>query len=456
MTRLSHGLRACLLLALASCAVSSRPVRDPLDGLWQGTAVFRGASLGLSVRFHQRGDTLRGAVSVPDFLLLEQTLDSVRFRSSRVSFSTRDDQPLHFEGVLRGDSISGEAAVPDVPGVVETHGQRSALRFVLRRASAAAALPYRTHEVHFESKGARLAGTLLVPLQGPPSHPGIVILQGSSANLRRDYLFYADHFARAGFAVLTFDKRGHGESSGNYGSATYDDLTADAAAAVELLRARPEVTSEAVGVWGLSQGALIAPRLAARVPSLRFIVAVSPPGVQLGIAAAYQDSVRLVARGFTASEGSRAANLHRQILTWLTDGRGEAALIEELDRTANERWRRASSLTARLPATPQRESWYWRGRTLDPIPSWRALKTPALVVLGGSDELLPAEVSATNIQRALRDGAHVDATVRVFPGANHMLRVLPPSTEGPWDWPRAAPGYLELITSWSLARVHER
>ena len=445
-----------MLLALASCAVSSRPVRDPLDGLWKGTAVFRGASLDLSVRFHQRGDTLHGLVSVPDFLLLEQPLDSVRYRSPRVSFSTTDDPPLHFEGVLRGDSIQGDAVVPDVPGVVETRGQRSELRFVLRRATTQAAPPYRTHEVRFESQGARLAGTLFVPLQGPASHPGIVILQGSSTNLRRDYRFYADHFARSGFAVLTFDKRGHGESTGDYGRATYHVLTADAAAAVEFLRARPEVTREAVGVWGLSQGALIAPRLAARIPSLRFIVAVSPPGVQLGLAAAYQDSVRLALRGFPIAEASRAASLHRKLSAWLADGGGEAALTDELERTSNERWRRASSLPSRLPAMPQRASWYWRGRTLDPIPSWRALETPALVVFGEADELLPASISAANIQWALREGAHADATVRVFPGANHMLRTLRPATEKDWDWPRAAPGYLELITSWSLARVQGR
>ena len=104
--------------------------------------------------------------------------------------------------------------------------------------------------------------------------PGIVILQGSTSNMRREYQFYADHFARAGLAVVTFDKRGTGESSGNYAAATYDDLAADAAAAVQNLRRQPEIDSARVGVWGLSQGAFIAPLVARRVASIAFIVAV--------------------------------------------------------------------------------------------------------------------------------------------------------------------------------------
>ena len=90
--------------------------------------------------------------------------------------------------------------------------------------------------------------------------------------------------------------------------------------------------------------------------------------------------------------------MQRRVLAWLTDGQGEAALNEELERTANERWRRASSLPTRLPALPRRDGWYWRGRTLDPIPSWRALKTPTLVVFGGADELLPADASAPTVR----------------------------------------------------------
>jgi alpha-beta hydrolase superfamily lysophospholipase len=128
--------------------------------------------------------------------------------------------------------------------------------------------------------------------------PGVVILQGSSANLRHEYRFFADHFARAGFAVLVFDKRGHGGSEGDYGNATYRDLAGDATAALARLRAEPQVARSRVGLWGLSQGALLAPMVAAAAESLAFVVAVSAPGVSTGECSAYQDSVRVRDAGF--------------------------------------------------------------------------------------------------------------------------------------------------------------
>ena len=283
----------------------------------------------------------------------------------------------------------------------------------------------------------QLAGTLFIPRGGAKPHPGIVILQGSSTNLRREYGYYADHFSRAGFAVLTFDKRGTGQSSGDYGAASYPDLAADAAAAVQFLRAQPGVAPAKVGIWGLSQGAFIAPLVAARVPSLAFIVAVSPPGISIGEAAAYQDSVRLLSGGFGVADAARAAALNRKILNWLESGTGEAVLARTLTRSADTPWRRASSLPRRLPSGSALEGWYWRGRSLEPIPLWRTLRIPALVVFGAADELVPARVSAASIERALREGGNPDFTVRVFPAANHVLRRLPLVAGGAWDWSRA-------------------
>ena len=436
----------------AACGASSQSTAD-IAGTWSGRAVLRAAPLDFSVRFFRQHDTLRATFSSPDLLILEQPLALVRLEGASVAFSTPDDYPIHFHGTLEGGRIRGGADVPAVPGVTESRRAAggSGLEFELHRAARETA-HYVSREVRLASGGAQLAGTLLLPPAPATARvPGIVILQGSSTNLRREYRFYADHFARAGLAVLTFDKRGTGESSGDYGAATYDDLADDAAAAVRLLRRQPEVDSARVGIWGLSQGAFISPLVAQRVSSLAFIVAVSPPGVTIGESAAYQDSVRLIAKNFSAADASRAAELNRRACEWLRTGLSRGELDRELAATSGQPWRRASSLPVRLPAGSSLGGWYWRGRTVDPIPAWRALRTPVLIVFGAADELLPAPVSAARIQAALHDGGNRDATVRVFPAANHVLRRLPLVAGGKWDWPRAAPGYLDGITTWIAA-----
>jgi len=443
------------LLLLLALACSSQParLRGAPDGTWLGTASYRGARLEFSIRFRSDGDTLRATFNSPDLLLLGQPLDSVAYERPRVHFTTPDDHPVRFDGVLAGDSLVGTMRVGAVPGILDS-GAASAERprFTLRHAIVPPP-PYGTKRVSFGSDTTQIGGTLYLPSGMPHTLPGVVILQGSTANLRHEYRFYADHFARAGFAVLVFDKRGHGESGGDYGTATYEDLAADAAAAVERLRAEPQVVSSHVGIWGLSQGAFIAPLVAARVDSLAFVVAVSPPGTRVGLAASYQDSVRLVSAGFATADAQHAAVLDRRIADWLGGGHGRKELEEELDRVHDTPWRRASSVPHHLPRGATLESWYWRGRTLDPLPGWRALRAPVLVVFGAADELLPAGPSAANIERALGQGASADHTVKVFASANHTLRVLPLVAGGPWDWPRAAPGYVDLVTRWMLAHT---
>jgi pimeloyl-ACP methyl ester carboxylesterase len=445
-----HRLLTCLMVVALAAAVPSRTARDPLIGAWNGSAWFQGSRLDFGVRFQREAGALRATMSSPDLLLLDQPLVDVTGDGRQVRFMTPDESPLHFEGTLVGDSLRGTASVPAVPRVVNKGS--APLVFALGRSAPQTALPYTTKEVSFANGAVRLAGTLFVPTKGENPHAGVVLLQGSSTNLRREYLFYADHFARAGLAVLTFDKRGTGESTGDYGAATYEVLAEDAAAAVECLRGQAGVDKERVGIWGLSQGAFIAPLVAARIP-LRFIVAVSAPGTPIGESAAYQDSMRLTSGGFDSADITRAMSLNRRLLEWLRTGEGKAELGALLAEAADSPWRRASSLPARLPSGAALEGWYWRGRMLDPAPWWRAVHVPVLAVYGAADELVPAKKSAGRIERELHRAKNPDVRVRVFPAANHVLRTLPLVAGGKWDWPRASPGYMDLVTDWMLEHV---
>lgn len=128
--------------------------------------------------------------------------------------------------------------------------------------------------ISFHNQGAHLVGTIYLPEAKPsgPSAkvPGIVFLSGSGAIPASNFGGIATYFTRRGFAVLIYDKRGVGKSTGIREARSFTDvhrdleaLASDAAAGLSFLQSRPEVGGKPTGFVGISEGGLIAPRAAA-------------------------------------------------------------------------------------------------------------------------------------------------------------------------------------------------
>lgn len=142
---------------------------------------------------------------------------------------------------------------------------------------------YREETVGFDNRGARLVGTLYLP-DRPGKRPGIVWIHGSGPMNRSFEAGRAAHFARLGFVVLVYDKRGIGDSTGRFegGERAIDPanlalLASDGAAAMALLARRPEVRSDMVGFVGASQAGWIVPRAAVLSGHAAFMVLLSGP-----------------------------------------------------------------------------------------------------------------------------------------------------------------------------------
>jgi uncharacterized protein len=82
---------------------------------------------------------------------------------------------------------------------------------------------------------------------------------------------HARMLIRHGFGVLLLDRRGEGESDGDYNAFGWGG-DADVAAAVGFLRGRPEVDPDRIGGLGLSVGGELLLETAARTRSLRAVV----------------------------------------------------------------------------------------------------------------------------------------------------------------------------------------
>jgi dienelactone hydrolase len=255
-------------------------------------------------------------------------------------------------------------------------------RAVFLRASPTPAgdQPLRLH-----SDGATLAAIVDIPETAPHPLAAVVLIHGSGRITGAEMMANAGRRLTAlGLAVLAYDKRGAGESTGEYASIgpgnsdrMFDLLAGDALAGVEALRARKDIDPRRIGLVGFSQAGCIAPLAAARSAHVAFVVTISGPAVSVGEEIAY----------------SRLAGDDPGSIQGLTD--------DEITRRMQE----------------------FRGpHGYDPLPVLRTMAAPSLWILGDRDRSIPLRKTVDTLQRLASEGRPIDT--RVFPGVNHGMRSI--------------------------------
>jgi len=146
---------------------------------------------------------------------------------------------------------------------------------------------YAIKQVQFAGgDGVTLAGELTMPLAGGP-FTAVILLSGSGPSDRdetvaghRPSLVLSDHLTKAGYAVLRYDDRGVGQSSGNFDTATLSDFAEDAVGAFEWLGNQQNIDAARIGFVGASEGGFKAPLAAQSVPAA-FLVFLGGPAKPL-------------------------------------------------------------------------------------------------------------------------------------------------------------------------------
>jgi dipeptidyl aminopeptidase/acylaminoacyl peptidase len=112
-------------------------------------------------------------------------------------------------------------------------------------------LQTRLESVTFSNNNVTLAGTLYLPEKVGP-HPALVVYHSASGPLRNHpaYQHLITELPPTGFAVLVFDRRGSGASTGDFNTATFQDLAMDGIAGISYLKKRKDIDPTRIGVWG--------------------------------------------------------------------------------------------------------------------------------------------------------------------------------------------------------------
>ncbi len=339
-------------------------------------------------------------------------------------------------------------------------------------------LPYREEAVAFDNGDVRLAGTLTLPETGGP-FAAVVLVTGSGPQDRDESLapmaeikpfrLIADVLTRAGMAVLRYDDRGVGESTGDFEAALTTDLAEDAAAAVAYLRARPDINPSQVGVLGHSEGGIIAAMLGASRPEVGFIISLggtgvsglevlklqnrrvleTTPGVDPDRIELYMEKVEAALDLALAEKWDEVQALWEQLIEL------QIQALPEAERRALGDLEVYKAETIKQQLAFFQSPWMQFFLTHDPAEDWARVTAPTLAVFGGLDVQVDDEQNAPAVEAALKRAGNPDFTIVTLPDMNHILQQA--ITGGLDEYGQLKqelhPDLMPLIIEWLAERV---
>lgn len=390
-------------------------------GHWEGDIQILGQSLTIRVDLSAAGDSLRGTIDIPQQGAAGLALRSVRTTSSALAFELPAGPGLAmFDGTVLGDSIGGVFRQAGMTG-----------SFHLRRGTTPPPPPYAVQEVRFSHDGISLAGTLTTP-PSPGPHPAVILLTGSGAQTRDEDVFgfkvfatLADTLTRAGMAVLRFDDRGMGASTGSLRDATTLDYADDALSAFEFLSTSPGLDRSRIGILGHSEGGMAGGLAAVKQPGIAFVVLMAGPSVRGDTIILGQVETLARAAGLTAAEIQGKLSLQRRVFDAVRSDSGWDSLRVLILREGKRQSSGNDSLIAaqvdaqlRAVRTP----WFRRFIDLDPAEALRKISIPLLALFGEKDVQVPPATNRPALEALRSELGKGNMTIAVIPGANHFFQ----------------------------------
>jgi pimeloyl-ACP methyl ester carboxylesterase len=274
----------------------------------------------------------------------------------------------------------------------------------------------------------QLAGTFSVPNgQGP--FPAVLLIAASGPEGRDEnagghlvFVVLADHLLRQGVAVLRYDKRGVGASTGDFDKATFDDLVSDAAAAFGYLKSRSEVDPHRAGVIGHSEGGSIGPAVAVTDKDVAFVVAMAGSGLSGEFRITEHWAYVAEEGGASPEQQANVRAMGRQIFRVVAatsdDAVASGRIAASIDAAvADKALSKREAADIRQLMTPL----FVRMELNDnPLSYLKKVSVPVLALVGSLDRTVPAGPYVEVMRPVLE--TIPGSRLEVLPGLNHVMQ----------------------------------
>jgi dipeptidyl aminopeptidase/acylaminoacyl peptidase len=303
---------------------------------------------------------------------------------------------------------------------------------------------YTSEDTTFKSGVLKLAGTVTVPKDKGKKFPACIIISGSGPLDRNgkvqnlgfsvQYKAIAHKLSNSGILVLRYDKRGVGQSEGDFKTASLSDLVSDVKAGIEYLRSRKDVDTNRICLIGHNEGAIIAPMIAAEDKRIKAIVLMAGTAKPLDQVIMEQQGFLLSQQSVPDEEKKKAFEEQQEFFDWV---QGKKELKEE-------------EMPLQYKELMGKRKWLLEHFNQDPLQNIAKVKCKVLILQGKKDKQV-FDLHAIMLSNALDRAGHKDHRIMIFPDLDHLFC----KTEGEGDYAEYAKTerpidseFLNFLTDW--------
>ena len=456
--------KLALLIMLAPCITQAQEI----TGKWNGLVRVQGMELSLVFHIYREDSTYAAKMDIPDEKAFGIKASTTSFKDSTLNIEL-PHVGVRYQGRYGSNGIEGTFYKSGQPFPLNLSRNELAKKALFRPQEPKEPYPYYSEEVRFPGDGGKieLAGTLTLP-NSKKKFPTVILISGSGPQNRdeefmthKPFLVLADHLTKNGIAVLRYDDRGFGQSTGHHGSATSADFANDVRAAIAYLNTRKEIDKKRIGLVGHSEGGLIAP-IVATDTEVAFIVLLAGPGVPGNKVLLKQVESMSRLEGLHEDNVQRALKIQRSVYEMFIQYGEDESFETRLKEYLNHALSKSDVLPEgvdkdgfiKAQVSQFKNPWLRYFLNYDPVTSLTRIKCPVLALNGEKDVQVAPENLAI-IQKAIQRGGNDKVTVKEFQGMNHLFQTCKTGAMNEYATIEQTidPSVLEEISGWVLKQA---
>jgi hypothetical protein len=295
--------------------------------------------------------------------------------------------------------------------------------------------PYIVEEVEIfnPETNVRLSGTLTAPYDYKCDK--VVILVSGSGLQNRDeeilghkpFLVLSDYLTRNGIAVIRYDDRGFGKSTGDAINATTYDLSLDAESVVEFIRNDSRLKDMKIGIIGHSEGGMIAPMVATRNSDVDFIVMLAGPAVEISQLMARQNYDVLKSSGISEDVAKQYAQLATKEYKVLKDKKlsideKKAKILATMKEMENLVPSGSDEEALQANVEIMFSPWMYYFINFNPQDYLCKVKIPLLALNGDKDVQVYSTDNLAGVEKAMKKAKNPNYKTIELKGLNHLFQ----------------------------------